>query len=246
MVINCVVPGCTAKTRKGQAVSFHHLPVKHLERCKQWLRAINHPKFRGDTNMEKMKNLRVCSRHFKLEDYEPNVLGMKRIALKDTAIPSIFTFPDDEQPGPSGSKRIRLETPITSNPLVSSSEDEEQLLLTSTPIKNPASGQEQFSPGGLNTSVSSIETVGETDESYHAELTITLSSTSSSDDEGGKDWREKKIIVSESSLMSLFKFCQMCGKPILSKKIVDFGAKRKVDWTCLGGDSGTWTSSSDM
>ncbi|XP_039667284.1 THAP domain-containing protein 1 A-like [Perca fluviatilis] len=235
MVLNCFVPRCTAKTRKGQAVSFHHLPVKHLERCKQWLRAINHPKFREDTDMGNLKNLRVCSRHFKLEDYEPNVLGMKRITLKDTAIPSIFTFPEDEQPGPSVRKRIRRKTPIASNPLVSSSEDEEQLLLTSTPVKIPASGQEQFSPGGLNTSAGSI-----------AELTVTLSSTSSSDDEGGKDWREKKIIVNESSLMSLFKFCQMCGKPILSKKIVDFGAKREVDWTCLGGHSGTWTSSHDM
>ncbi|XP_031135672.1 THAP domain-containing protein 5-like [Sander lucioperca] len=59
--------------------------------------------------MENLKNQRVCSHHFKQEDYEPNVLGMKRTTLKDTAIPSIFTFPDDEQPGPSVSKRIRLE-----------------------------------------------------------------------------------------------------------------------------------------
>ncbi|CAM4568707.1 unnamed protein product [Leuciscus chuanchicus] len=110
MVLNCFVPGCTAKTRKGQAVSFHHLPVKHLERGKQWLRAIKHPKFGEDTDLENLKNQRVCSRHFKQEDYEPNVLGMKRTTLKDTAIPSIFTFPDDEQPGPSGTKRIRLET----------------------------------------------------------------------------------------------------------------------------------------
>ena len=69
----CITNKNTTKTRKGQKVSFHHLPIKNLERCKQWLRAI----------------------------------------LKDTAIPSIFTFPDDEQPGPSGTKRIPLEVRLS-------------------------------------------------------------------------------------------------------------------------------------
>lgn len=108
MVLNCFVPGCTPKTRKGQ-VSFHHFPIKDLERCKQWLRAIKHPKFGDDTVIENLKKCRICSLHFKHEDYEPNILAMKRTILKDTAIPSIFTFPEDEQPGPSGTKRIRLE-----------------------------------------------------------------------------------------------------------------------------------------
>ncbi|XP_073720268.1 uncharacterized protein [Misgurnus anguillicaudatus] len=107
MVRSCLVPGCSPKTRKGRAVSFHHLPVKDWERCKQWLRAINHLKYREDTDAVHLKNLTVCSRHFKLDDWELNVLGMKRTALKDTAIPSIFTFPDDEQPRPSDIKHIR-------------------------------------------------------------------------------------------------------------------------------------------
>ncbi|XP_059912251.1 uncharacterized protein LOC132461213 [Gadus macrocephalus] len=46
--------------------------------------------------------------------------------------------------------------------------------------------------------------------------------------------------------MSLFKFCQMCGKPISSKTIFDSGAQRRVKWMCLGGHSGTWTSSPDV
>ncbi|XP_067284038.1 THAP domain-containing protein 5-like isoform X1 [Pseudorasbora parva] len=106
MVVTCVAMGCTAKTRKGQVVRFHQFPAKDLERCKQWLRAINHPKFVED-DVEKHKKKKVCSRHFKKEDYEPNVLGMKKVTLKDTAIPSIFTFPEDEEPRPSGKKRIR-------------------------------------------------------------------------------------------------------------------------------------------
>ncbi|XP_039520203.1 THAP domain-containing protein 5-like isoform X1 [Pimephales promelas] len=137
MVLNCVVPGCTTKTRKGQIVSFHHLPIRSFERCKQWLRAIKHPKFGEDTDLENLKTRRICSRHFKQEDYEPNVLRMRRTTLKDTAVPSIFTFPDDDQPGPSGTKRIRRETPI-------SPAGEEPFLLTSTPLKTPASVREQF------------------------------------------------------------------------------------------------------
>ncbi|XP_058493987.1 uncharacterized protein LOC131465383 [Solea solea] len=53
------------------------------ERCKQWLRAINHPKCGEDTDQEKLKNKSVCSLHFKGE--------MKKVTLTDTAIPSIFT-----------------------------------------------------------------------------------------------------------------------------------------------------------
>ncbi len=60
--------------------------------------------------MEKLKTQRICILHFKLEDFDLNVLGIKRTARKETAYLPIFTFnpvPDDEQPGPS--KRIRLE-----------------------------------------------------------------------------------------------------------------------------------------
>nr|XP_055068376.1 peroxynitrite isomerase THAP4-like [Misgurnus anguillicaudatus] len=251
MVLNCVVQGCTTKSRKGLEVSFHHFPIKDLERCKKWLRAINHPKFGEDTDMGNLKTRRICSRHFKEEDYEPNVLGMKRTTLKDTAIPSIFTFPDDEQPGPSGIKRIRLEPPIASAGLVSS-DDEGKLLLTSTPVKIPTSVHEQFSPcpstpGGLNTTISSIEAVGENDESYQPESTITFTSTSSSSssDEGEKDWHKKKLIVKGSSLMSLSKFCQMCRKPISSKMLTLLHRGRWIGLV-LGGHDGTWKSSPEV
>ncbi len=101
MVLSCIVLGCSEKTRKGQAVSFHHLLVRDVERCKQWLQAISNPEFGEDAEMETLKTHRICSLHFKQEDFEVNVLGIKRIALKEIAIPSIFTFnpvPDDEQP----------------------------------------------------------------------------------------------------------------------------------------------------
>jgi hypothetical protein len=112
MVNFCKVPGCSSRTRKGQAVNFHLLP-RDLERCKQWLRAINHPKFGEVTAMEAVKQKKVCSVHFKPEDFKVNVLGMKRDALLNTAIPSIFAFPyNDEQPGMSATS-ICLEVRLT-------------------------------------------------------------------------------------------------------------------------------------
>ena len=63
--------------------------------------------------MEDVKQKKVCGLHFKPEDFEFNVLGMKRAALLNTAIPSIFTFPyDDKHPGMSATstaKHIYLE-----------------------------------------------------------------------------------------------------------------------------------------
>ncbi|CAL8387750.1 unnamed protein product [Boreogadus saida] len=63
--------------------------------------------------MEGITQKKVCSFHFKPEDFELNVLGTKRVALLNTAIPSVFTVPyDDEQPGmstTSSAKRMCLE-----------------------------------------------------------------------------------------------------------------------------------------
>ena len=117
MVNFCMVLGCSSRTRKGQAVSSHRLPIRDLERCKQWLQAINHPNFGEDTAMEGIKLKKVCSFHFKPEDFKLNVLGTKRAALLNTAIPSVFTVPyDDEQPGmstTSSAKRMCLEVRLT-------------------------------------------------------------------------------------------------------------------------------------
>ena len=113
MVNYCMVPGCSIRARKRKTVSFHLLP-RDLELCKQWLRAINH-KFGEDTALEAVKQRKVCSLHFKPEDFEFNVLRKKRAALLNSAIPSIFTFPgDDEQPsGTSRTKPICLEVRLT-------------------------------------------------------------------------------------------------------------------------------------
>lgn len=117
MVLSCIVPGCTEKKRKGHAgISFHHLPVKDRERCKEWLRAANNPKYGEGVELDKLRIQRICSLHFKPEDFELNVLGMKRAALRETAVPSVLldlVTQRQERPGPSArtpvDKRSRAE-----------------------------------------------------------------------------------------------------------------------------------------
>ncbi|XP_059899463.1 uncharacterized protein LOC132451154 isoform X2 [Gadus macrocephalus] len=258
MPSGCLVPGCTEKSRLGQSVSFHGLPVKDAHRCKLWLRAINNPRVGEDTGMEIIKGKTICSLHFKLEDFDGRLFGKIRSALKPTAVPSVFAvgpFPGDEQAGasnaPPAAKRSRLQNADSGHcalTLSASSNPLKTFPLTSTPVKTFSSDQ------GLSTSCpdtpgtldSSFSTVGEADENYQPNTTVTPTSTSSSEDEGINDWHGKKIIVNESCLMSLFKFCQMCGKPLSSKTVFDCGAQRKVTWTCLAGHSGTWRSSPEV
>ena len=115
-----LVPGCTEKSQKGQKVRFHVLPVRDSERCKRWLRAINNPTIGEDAGIEMIKGKTICSLHFKLEDYDRNLFGMTRHALKQTAVPSVFTvgpFPDDQQASasnaPPAAKLTRLQVRLS-------------------------------------------------------------------------------------------------------------------------------------
>ena len=117
---SCLVPGCTEKSQKGQKVCFHVLPVRDIEHCKQWLRAINNPTIGEDAGIEMIKGKTICSLHFKLEDYDRNLFGMKRDALKQTSVPFVFTvgpFPDDEQASasnaPPAAKRTHLQVRLS-------------------------------------------------------------------------------------------------------------------------------------
>ena len=66
------------------------LPVRDSERYKRWL-PINNSKIGEDAGIEMIKGKTICSLHFKLEDYDRNLFGMMRHALKQIAVPSVFT-----------------------------------------------------------------------------------------------------------------------------------------------------------
>lgn len=92
MVSSCIVPRCKRRRRTG--LSYYRFPVKDAERCKLWLRAVNNPKYDEDTALDCLKNHRVCSLHFKPEDFERHLVweamggeGVRK--LRPTAIPSL-------------------------------------------------------------------------------------------------------------------------------------------------------------
>ncbi|XP_049906824.1 uncharacterized protein LOC126394139 isoform X11 [Epinephelus moara] len=93
----CSVPGCKGyKKARSRGVVFHSLPTRDPERCRKWLKAIQSPKFDENTPVSKYGNIRVCSQHFKPEDYEPDIQAelMKttpRKILKSNVIPTVFS-----------------------------------------------------------------------------------------------------------------------------------------------------------
>lgn len=93
----CSVPGCKGyKKARSRGVVFHSLPTRDPERCRKWLKAIQNPKFDENTPVNKYGNIRVCSQHFKSEDYEPDIQAelMKttpRKILKSNVIPTVFS-----------------------------------------------------------------------------------------------------------------------------------------------------------
>ena len=85
-----------------------------------------------ETALKKIDTSSACARltliqfkvlfsvHFKLEDYDRNLFGMRRDALKQTSVPSVFTvgpFPDDKQASasnaPPAAKRTRLQVRLS-------------------------------------------------------------------------------------------------------------------------------------
>uniref|UniRef100_A0A4W5L7P6 THAP domain-containing protein 1 n=1 Tax=Hucho hucho TaxID=62062 RepID=A0A4W5L7P6_9TELE len=96
--------------------AFHRYPVKDPERCKRWLIAVRHIKYNVKTPVATLNSLRVCSAHFREDDYERDfqteIMGTKnKRRLKDTAVPSIFPWTGSAVPKYRGAveKRKRAE-----------------------------------------------------------------------------------------------------------------------------------------
>lgn len=85
---NCCVPHCTKKLYRdgGNKISFHKFP-RELTVKREWIRAIRRDVGRDFTINE---HTRVCSRHFKKEDFVRTLAG--RRMLSDTAVPSVFSW----------------------------------------------------------------------------------------------------------------------------------------------------------
>ena len=73
------------------------MPVNDIERGKSWLAAMKTPNYDQNTSLEQWKNVRVCSKHFKSEDFKTDfsdkmMAARSKTILKEDAIPSIFPW----------------------------------------------------------------------------------------------------------------------------------------------------------
>nr|XP_020473077.1 uncharacterized protein LOC109970091 [Monopterus albus] len=226
----CCVPGCKGYDEaKSMGVVFHGLPTRDPQRCRTWLKAIRNPRFDENTPISKYSGVRVCSLHFKTEDYEEDIRAkIMNIApkpmLKSGAVPSVFPGREHGEPhgtvaSPPTPKRTRTQA------MCGSAGSSSQSL--------PAAGSEE--------SFCVVVSVDPLDDgSLHSEPGFSSVATS---DESDEDVDEDCTIVYNRNLMELFRMCQMCGQPISEKKVLHSGAQMRVKWSCHGGHSGTWKSS---
>lgn len=100
-------------------VVFHGLPTRDPPRCRTWLKAIRNPRLDENTPVSKYGGVRVCSLHFKPEDYEEDfrakILNVApKPMLKSGAVPSVFPGTRRGEPGgsdtpPPAPKRSRTQ-----------------------------------------------------------------------------------------------------------------------------------------
>ncbi|XP_030271471.1 uncharacterized protein LOC115580887 [Sparus aurata] len=256
----CSVPGCKGyRKARSRGVVFHSLPTRDPGRCRKWLKAIQNPKFDENTPVSKYGNIRVCSQHFKPEDYEPDIQAelMKttpRKILKSHVIPSVFSGRQQEDVNTSlpadDSSRTEAKAPSTaaqaSSSVVSCSSIDSVLerdsVLTSIATGAPSTSSQSPPPAELSKSLCNIASVDRLrEQKRETELNSTVTSKSNKNTES--DLSQSKTIVNDSCLMELFKKCQTCGQPISKKNVSHCGAQKMVRWSCLGGHRGTWMSS---
>ena len=66
------------------------------------------------------------------------------------------------------------------------------------------------------------------------------------EDEDPDKIKNGTVLVDEDSIMSLFKYCQVCGKKITETESYYVGAQLNVKWRCKGGHKDKWMSSPNV
>ncbi|KAF1392881.1 hypothetical protein PFLUV_G00032640 [Perca fluviatilis] len=251
----CSVPGCKGyKKARSRGVVFHSLPTRDPGRCRKWLKAIHNPKFDENTSVSKYGNIRVCSQHFKPEDYEPDIQAelMKttpRKILKSGVVPTVFSGrqQEDHRTSLPANDRGRTEGLSTSSQasFLGTGVDTAPSPSLPIPLSQIASSipSQPPLPAELSGSLCSVASVDRLKERFRQETELSSTVTSKSDENTEKDLSQSKTIVNDSCLMELFKKCQTCGQPITKNKVSHCGAQTKVWWSCLGGHKGIWMSS---
>ncbi|XP_041943544.1 uncharacterized protein zgc:158320 isoform X2 [Alosa sapidissima] len=240
MTRTCTVCGCKDNKFRPPGVRFYSLSQRDPQLCTQWLTALN---LLVDTPPTDYSKIRICSQHFRQEDFEycfsAQFLGSavsQAKKLKPGALPRNIAVSNStltESPSSTPGFDIDMEEmPTTSTP-----QSVPRSQRTTGPSRNPALTED------MDTSFSTIETLEATQTTYKPDTDCT-SSASSVTDEGTAQmcWQEKKVVVSESKVLELFRFCQTCATIIEKREVSYVGSQMRVKWECAEGHSGTWTS----
>lgn len=242
MTRTCALCGCKDNKSRPPGVSFYSLPQRNPQLCTQWLTAINLPL---DTPPTSYSKIRICSQHFCPEDFD--------YCFSAKFLGNAVSHAKKLNPGALPRNTTVSSSTLTESPSfdtdVESLRDEPT---TSTPQKVPRTQQRNTglsrNPAVLlseemNISFSSIETLEATQTTYKPDTDCTSSASSVTDVGTAQlSWQEKKVVVSESKVLELFRFCQTCATIIEKREVSYLGSQMRVKWECAEGHSGTWTS----
>uniref|UniRef100_A0A8C5CLQ4 THAP domain-containing protein 1 n=1 Tax=Gadus morhua TaxID=8049 RepID=A0A8C5CLQ4_GADMO len=88
MVVQCAFRNCTNKPNRWSTQSFHQFPTRDPERTKLWLVAGG---LDIKTPAETARNWKICSDHFRPDDFEKPSNLKSKASLKSNAVPSVFS-----------------------------------------------------------------------------------------------------------------------------------------------------------
>ncbi|XP_029905245.1 uncharacterized protein LOC115357737 isoform X2 [Myripristis murdjan] len=252
----CVVPTChNIQCRPaGTRVMFHRLTAGNKERMRRWLTALN---MNPNTPLSDVKKMLICSEHFVKDDYFERMqqtTRTMRLILKGTADPSVGI----PQRGPRAAPEAEASTSGKYIDLAHSWTHQSDMMSSYTTTSSAKTML--FFPetrGKDTTTDSSALDISMTLEvaSDPGDLSFVPFTNPSDSDNGSssgsttactkgqiRGWRDRQWIVSESSLMELFKRCNVCGADAFVEKITPAGSRIQVTWNCLNKHTGDWES----
>ncbi|NP_001073126.1 uncharacterized protein LOC780837 [Danio rerio] len=265
MVLNCAYPGCLNLFKKerlrsnssshGGKLTFHRFPTLEPGRLLLWRAALG---MDPDTPMRSLRVWRICSEHFSPEDFR--AVNGNKVLLKASAVPRVYSTP---APGSRAESAQAMqdckeeETELLVSEAEGVSESRPQLhhsytlpAAQSMHADEPSKREEH--PEGrpdLNIiklpscSPSAKDGVGFPYTSRPAAHTHTAAAAGSSEK---LVLKERQWIVSESSVMDLFRRCQQCGALITDTRTVISGCLLRVYWECAQRHIGQWNSCSGI
>ncbi|XP_051578294.1 uncharacterized protein LOC127454857 isoform X2 [Myxocyprinus asiaticus] len=250
------------------SLTFHRFPLNEPSRLRQWLRVLQ---IDFSTPIQTINSMRVCSKHFSPSDFRVLKGGSRRF-LKSTAVPvraeggdPTQSSQDLEDADDDGDTKI---VPSTTSFGQCEKSQSKVILMIKRPEElgqqtyyarppmhsyqsNKPTQTEQQSEESFDQDVKMVAVDSSSDEKdvSFAPLSSTPSPITEDEDEEEEEnvhKEERKWLVNESSLMELFRICHQCGGPVTETKTLNSGSLICVQWECLNGHQGLWSSSPDV